>query len=365
MIEVPALVTSVLAGPAFELKVSVSSWRGGELLAAEVPIAAASEEGDRAQRIPERVTFTVPRYDRGTVWAPGADVDHPLASNGQRLNVRLGVGTTTGVTEYFGRGWFLIDDVEADGDTVEVTAVGLLRLVDEARLVAPYQPSGTLGSTLRGLIEPGLTVDLTDAPSDRAVPAGINYDEDRLGAVLELVDAWAAEAVVTEAGYLAVEPAAAPTVAVASISNTGAGAVITRTTGTSTRDQGFNVVVARGTAADGGQVQGQAYDTVSNRAYGTSWSPYAVPYFFASPLLTTNAQCEAAARTVLARLLRGAGAEFTVEMVPNPTLQLGDPLQLTSEDFAGLVTIERLTLPYRAAGGDRRQTLVVREVVSL
>jgi hypothetical protein len=364
VIEVPALVTDVLAGPGFVLLPSVSSWRGGQLLAAEVPIAAASEESDRSQRIPERVTFTVPRYDGGTVWAPAGDVDHPLAANGQLLNVRLGVGTTAGVIEYFGRGWFLIDDVEADGDTVEVTTVGLLRLVDEARLVAPFQPSGTLGSTLRGLIEPGLTVDLTDAPTDRAVPTtGINYDEDRLGAVLELIDAWAAEATVTEAGVLAVEPATVPTAAVATITNTGSGATIIRTSGSSSRENGFNVVVARGTAADGGQVQGQAYDTTSNRAYGTAWSPYPVPYFFASPLLTTNAQCEAAARTVLNRLLRGAGAEFTVEMVPNPTLQVGDPLQLTSDDFEGLVTIERLTLPYRAAG-DRRQTLVVREVIA-
>lgn len=365
MIEVPQLVTDVLAGPGFQLVVSASSWRGGQLLAADVPIHAATEEVDRAQRIPERVTLTVPRYDGGTVWAPGADVDHPLAANGQQLAVRLGVGTTAGVVEYFGRGWFLIDDVESDGDTVDVTAVGLLKLIDEARLVAPYQPSGTLGSTLRGLIEPGLTVDLTDAPADRSVPTtGINYDEDRLGAVLELVDAWAAEATVTELGTLAVEPAAIPTTPVATISESGSGAVIMRVIGSSSREQGFNVVVARGTASDGGQVQGQAYDTVSNRAYGTAWSPYPVPYFFASPLLTSNAQCEAAARTVLSRLLRGAGAEWIIEMVPNPTLQVGDPLQLVAEEFEGLVTIERSMLPYRTSG-DRRQVLTVREVISL
>lgn len=363
MIEVPPLVTDVLAGPAFQLLVSVSSWRDGELLATDVPIAAALEEGDRGQRVPERVTLTVPRYDRGETWAPGQDAGHPLAANGQRLNVRLGVGTSAGLVEYFGRGWFLIDAAEADGDTVEVTAVGLLRLVDEARLVAPYQPTGTLGSTLRGLIEPGLTVDLTDAPTDRSVPTGINYDEDRLGAVLELVDAWAAEATVTEAGYLAIEPAAVPTVAVASVSDSGSAASIVRCTGSSSRDQGFNVVVARGTASDGGQVQGQAYDTTSNRAYGSPWSPYPVPYFFASPLLTTNAMCEAAARTVLARLQRGAGAEFTVEMVPNPTLQVGDALLLITDDFEGLVTIERLQLPYRTSA-DRRQVLTVREVVA-
>jgi hypothetical protein len=364
VIDASDLVTTVLAGPAFQLTVSVSSWRDGTLLAADVPVVAAAEEGDRSLRVPERVTFTVPREMGGVSWAPHGDVEHPLASNGQRLSVKLGVGTTAGQLEYVQRGWFLIDSADVSGDSVEVVAVGLLHLVDEARLVTPYQPSGTLSTTLRGLIEPGLSVDLTDAPTDRAVPAGVNYDEDRLGAVLELADAWAAELVVTEGGYVAVEPSATPSAAVATLSDSGSAAVVIRQTGSSSRDGGFNVVVARGTAADGGQVQAVAYDTSSPRAYGSAWSPYAVPYFFSSPLLTSLSDCSAAAKTVLRRLLRGAGAEYTIEMVPNPLLQCGDPVTLATARFSGLATIEKLTLPYRISSGDHRQSLVVREVIA-
>lgn len=366
MITVPATVTDVLAGSAFRLSVSVSSWLGGDLLAADVPVAAAAEEGDRSLRIPERVTFTVPRVDAGTNWAPGREADHPLAANGQRLAVKIGVGTTAGVIEAFTRGWFRILSSEAAGGTVSVVAENLLAMVDEARLVTPYQPSGTIVSTLRGLLEPGLSVDVTDAPTDRAVPAAgtVNYDEDRLGAVLELIDAWAADLSVSNDGFLVVSASSTPTVAVATLADSGDGAVVIRSTGSSSREGGFNAVVARGTASDGGQLQAVAYDTTSNRAYQSNWSPYVVPYFFASPLLSTRAQCEAAAQTVLRRLLRQAGAEFTVEMVPNPVLQLGDAVQVSTADFSGLCTIERLSLPYRIDQGDHRQTLTVREVVA-
>jgi hypothetical protein len=364
MIEVPSIVSDVLAGSAFQLSVSVSSWLGGDLLAADVPIAAATEEGDRSLRVPERVSFTVPQWVDGFNWSPAGVTDHPLASNGQRLAVKIGVGTTAGITEAFGRGWFRISSAEAADGIVTVIAENLLATADEARLVTPFQPSGTLASSLRGLLEPGLPVDLGGAPADRAVPAGINYDEDRLGAVLELIDAWAADLTVSEDGFLVVTPSATPTVAVATLTDSGPDATVIRATGSSSRDGGFNVVVVRGTASDGAQLQSVVYDTTSNRAFGGSWSPYPVPYFYASPLLTTRAQCEAAATTVLRRLLRNAGAQFTIDTVPNPTLQLGDAVQVDTADFSGLCTIERLTLPYRVSSGDHRETLIVREVIS-
>jgi hypothetical protein len=358
------MVSAVLGGPSLVLEVSVSSWRAGALLAADVPIVAASEESDRATRVPERVTFTVPARDGGVDWSPDGNEDHPLASNGQRLNVKIGVGTAAGAVEYFTRGWFLIDEAERDGDTVNVTAVGLLSLVDEARLVTPYQPAGTIGATLRGLLEPGLSIDLTDAPTDRAVPAGINYDEDRLGAVLEIVDAWAGELAVTEAGFVAVTASATPTVAVATLADHGPGAVVIKPTGGSSRAGGFNTVVARGTAPDGGQLQAVVYDLTSSHRITGAWSPYPVPYFYASPLLTTLAQCNAAAATVLRRLRRTAGAAYTVDMVPDPTLQLGDAVLLDTDLFTGLCTIERLTLPYRVASGSFVETMTVRQVIA-
>lgn len=355
MITLSAAATSVLTR-SHQVYLAVDSWLGGRLLAADIPVTAASEETDRTIRVPERVTFTVPRRDRGVSWSPVGD-DHPLRAAGQRLRVRLGIGLANGSIEWFQRGWFLIHDSAVDGDTVTVNAVGLLALIDEARLVSPFQPTGTLVSTLRALVEPALTVAVDTALTDRAVPSGINYDEDRLGAVLELLDAWPADASINPDGVLAVTTATPSTVPVLSITN-GAGGTIVTDAGSSTREGASTVVVARGTAPDGGQIQGTAFQTGGPTANGGPFNPLPVPFFYQSPLLTTVLQCQAAATTVQTRRQRLTARQFTVDMVPHPGLQGGDVVALTTSDVTALpCSVEALTLPYVASGGAQRLTL--------
>ena len=342
----------------YRVHLVVESWLGDELLSDAVPVDSAGEETDRSLTVPERVTLTVPRRYRGESWSPVA-VDHPLAANGQRLRVQLGVELAGGEVEWLQRGWFLIQASVVDGDDVSVEAVGLLALVEEARLISPYQPSGSLVSTIRGLVEPALTVVVDPALTDRSVPSGINYDEDRLGAVLELLDAWPADAYVHEDGYLSVVPAVQSTTPVMDLYD-GQGGTAIKASGGSSRDGAASVVVARGTAADGGQVQGLAYDYSSPQRLGGPFNPLPVPFFFESPLLTTVGQCTAAAGTILNRRLRETSVEFTVEMVPHPALQVGDVVDISTEDRPNVVcSIEALSLPYTADGS---QTLTVRSL---
>lgn len=336
MITLSDRATSALTR-SYRPSLSVSSWRGGELLAEDVPVQDASEEGDRSGRVPERVTLSVPRHDRGVDWSPGEDEEHPLAANGQRLHVTLGVEG-----EVFARGRFLIVRSAPQDDVVDVECQGLLRLVDEARLISPYQPTGTMASTLRGLVEPALSIIVDPLLVDRAVPTGINMDEDRLGAVLELLDAWGADAYVTPDGYLAVGPATQSLIPVLTLTS-GTGTVVT-SIGTSTREGAYNAVVARGTASDGGQVQGVAYDLTAAgpKRYGGPFNPLPVPFFFPSPLLTTVQECGTAAATVLARLQRRASRELLVTLVPHPGIQLGDVISVDGT----VCSVEGLTLPY-------------------
>jgi len=330
----------------YVLRVRAESWLGGELLADDVPIAAAYEEGDRSQRVPETLTITVPRLDRGTRWTPTTP-DHPLAANGQRLRVQLGVDIGQGETEWLQRGWFLVQDTPPPvGDTISLFAVGLLALVDEARLVSPFQPTGTFVSTLRALVEPALTVDVSGAPADRSVPAGMNWDEDRLAAVGELLDAWPAEAAVDAHGVLVVTAVADPGAAVLELTDRAGGTVI-RASGGSSRDGGVNAVVARGTAPDGGIIQAVQYDTVGPKAYGGPFNPLPVPELFYSPLLTTVPQCAAAAATIIRRRQREQATTLEVDAVPHPGVQLGDPVTVTTDDYAAAPgTVESYRLPY-------------------
>jgi hypothetical protein len=349
MIEVSDTVRAVIDSGTFTYDVKVSSWLGDELLADDIPIDDAAEESDRSLNVPERVRFTVPKRDRGTSWVPAAE-DSPLAANGQTLKVSLGVGKGRGIdgVEWFQRGEFLILSAEEGDETVEVTAAGLLYLAAEAGFVAPFQPSGTIGGTLRALVEPAVQVNLDSAPTDRSVPAAITWD-DRIGAVYELLDAWPAVPRMNEQGYLEVLPDVTPTVAVRSFTNAAGGTVVS-SVGTSTREGGFNVVVATGNAVDGTEVRGQAYVTEGPWAYpGGAANPLPVPFGYASPLLTTQAQCVAAARTVLNRKLRQAILRrFTVTAVLDPTIQLGDAVSITDDEVTDLLcTVERIVLPYR------------------
>lgn len=339
---------------------AVESWLGGQLLAADIPVDAATEETDRSLRVPERVSFAIPRADRGVAWSPIRD-EHPLAANGQTLRVKIGVGLDLNTVEWFQRGVFLIQDSVAEEDTVTVNTVGLLTYIDEARLVSPFQPTGTLVSTLRALIEPALTVVVDAALVDRSVPAAINFDEDRLGAVMELLDAWPADAYVDPAGFLQVTGSVQSGTPVLALTD-GAGGTVITASGSSTREGAANVVVARGTASDGGQIQAVAYDTTGGpKSYASAFNALPVPRFFASPLLTTLAQCDAAAATMLTRLRRATGREFAVSMVPHPGMQVGDVVTIDTADYRGLVcTVEALTLPYLADGGP--MTITVRAV---
>lgn len=352
---------AILASRSFKYYVRASSWLGDRLLHDDVPIASGGEETDRSLKVPDRVTLGVPRKVDGFDWSPIGD-EHPLTANGQQLHIELGVGLDSDRIDWVGRGWFIITESGANGDQVDVTLVGRLSFIDEARLISPYQPTGSLVDTLRGLVEPGLYVYIDPALTDRSVPGGINYDEDRLEAVLELLDAWPAAAYVNSWGFYNVQPAGFLEAQDAAFSLTdGLGGTIITTTAASSRDGGFDCVVARGTAIDGGQVQGVAYNLEGPKSFGGTFNPLPVPYFFSSPLLTTVDECTDAAETVLARLRRESAQQFEVVQVPNPAIQVGDVVTVTTDAFTDLrCSVEYLTLPYTASGG--AQTLRVRSL---
>jgi hypothetical protein len=332
----------------FTMSVRAESWRDGDLLAADIPVADGSEDRDRSLAVPERISLTVPRRDRGYTWDPGADPDHPLAAYGQQLHISYGVDIGGGDFEWIDRGWFLITETSSDDTTVTVTAQGLLTWVDEAKFVAPFQPSGTLASTIRSLVEPALTVNFDGTLVDRSVPVGMQWDSDRLGGLTEVLDAWAADAYVTEDGVLLVEPVSDDGTPVLSLTD-GHGGTVMHWQGSSSRDGAFNCVVAQGEDASGNQLQGVAYDrnSASPFMFGGPFNPLAVPYTYSSPLMTTVDQCRKGAAAKLLQLRRTTSRRLAVTMVPHPGLMAGDIISATG---AGLTNapcaIETLTLPY-------------------
>lgn len=334
----------------YTMDVRAESWLDGQLIADNIPIADGSESRDRSLAVPEQISLTVPRRDQGFDWDPGTDPEHPLAAYGQMLRIDFGVDVG-GQFEWINRGWFLITESSTDGDTVSVNAQGLLTLIDEAKLISPFQPSSTdtLGTIIRGLIEPALTVSFDGSLTDRTPPLGMQWDTDRLAAVTEVLNAWGAEASVTADGYLFVEPVSDTGSPVLAITDDRATGTVVRWQGSTSRDGAFNVVVAQGEDSNGNQLQGVAYDGAGDSPYryGGPFSPLPVPYNYQSSLLTTVAQCRTAAAAQLKLLRRQAFRKLAVTMVPHPGLIPGDIVSVTG---AGLTNascvIEALSLPY-------------------
>ncbi|MFI6560404.1 hypothetical protein [Streptomyces sp. NPDC050534] len=332
------------------MSMRAESWLDGQLIADNIPIADGSESRDRSLAVPEQISLTVPRRDQGFDWDPGTDPAHPLAAFGQMLRIDYGVDVG-GQFEWINRGWFLITDSSTDDATVTVNCQGLLTLIDEADLVAPFQPSSTdtLASVIRALVEPALTCMFDGTLIDRAVPLGMQWDSDRLAAVTEVLDAWAADSYVTEDGFLFIEPvtdSGSPVLTITDDRDTG---TVVRWQGATTRDGAFNCVVAQGEDSNGNQIQGVAYDGLGDSPYryGGPFNPLPVPYTYQSSLLTTVAQCRTAAQAKLTMLRRQAFRKLDVTLVPHPGLVPGDIVAVTG---AGLTSapcvIETMSLPY-------------------
>lgn len=100
-----------------------------------------------------------------------------------------------------------------------------------------------------------------------------------------------------------------------------------------------NVIVARGEAQDGSvPVQAVAVDSdPSSPTYagtGPGTSPYGrVTEFFASPLLETESQAQAAADTILSGKV-GAGATHTMVRPYDPTISAGDVVSFNGSAYA-------------------------------
>lgn len=372
MIQVSEQLWDVLEDRTYRMTCAITVTYGGQILLDECPVISGQEEFDATLRVPERVTITVPRLVDGVDLTPVA-ADSPFAPYGQRLHVKLGIGVGLHI-EWINRGEYLIQSTRIDGDRIVITAVGLLALIDEARLAVPWTPSGTLTTSLRKLVEPALTVVVDPAVTalDRTVPASLTQDEDRLQAMLDLLDAWPARAQVAAAGHLAVLPDNyypqatvlqrwnfVDSAAVQDAAN------IIEVSGNISRDGLYNTVVARGVGDSGAQITGVVTDrTPGGPTSRTSpFNPLPVPYFYYSPLMSTHQQCLDAAAAILRRTAATAAQRLEATCIPDPRIQGNDTVDYRAERYTDRdipCVVERLVMPYTADSGP--MTVVLREL---
>jgi hypothetical protein len=342
--------------------VNAQSLRSTTVLADDVPISTGTLSYSRDQTIPESLDFIVPSYDGDIDWNPVSN-SHPLSTTGQQILLRIGI-YVNGVPEWLQQGWFPIIGTKSTNTTVAVSCRGLLNLIDEAKFTAPFTPSNSFNTTIRKLVEPAITCLFDPLLTDRSIPIGMHWDEDRLQALNEVLDAWPADAEVTEDGYLYVHvPVDESTLtSVWSLTDDSVTGTIIDWTGETSRSNSYNAVVARGEDSNGNQIQAVVYDTDRFSAtyrFG-DFSVFPVPYLYSSALLTTIDQCRLTAQNILARKKRSESRKLSFQCVPNPALRLGDAVSVTSSRLGFtdlLATIESYSLPLSPSDGAMSGTL--------
>lgn len=344
-----------------------------------VPILSGSITFDASTNARRRATIVVPLVDEdGTVWAPGADPDHPLAPLGQTLTIHTGLYHDTGEEEFMNLGDLLVDatDVDEVEGTVTVTCIDRWAKVEAARMGENWAHEVNRGwrytefATALGRSNLGygaglwnLNVEVYPPPqflglSDVQMQGRIECptESSRTEAIRKLCDLWSASAYYDDSGRMTFAKAiTAPAAkAVWTVEN---GKTLVNRGYAAARTRIYNVVYASAYDATTGERTAGSGAYYSTGPYAVSGSMGYVPRWFGSTLLRTQAECERVAQTILARGTVYARTE-TVECVPNPALELNDTVDVVSDRggrFRGLVAA--IKLPLTAAGGPMELTV--------
>lgn len=347
----------------------VSSWLGGRLLAADVPVVSGRMVWRGDADVPESVTLRVPRYApaRGESllrdWRPGSDTEHPLAGYGQTLDISVVVtSAATGVETATRLGRVLVDDWDGD-DEIEVHASGLLTHTVTSRLTSPVQPVGSLASEARRLVPAGMGVSIDPALVDRACPRAMVWSAERRKALGEIADAWPALIRSDAWGQVVFRPPLPEVPVPLYTLRDGERGTLVGAPRSFTRDGAYNEVVARSSAPGVEGVQAVAQVTSGPMAVG---GPYGVvTKEWASPLIETIPQAAASARTMLANSQRPATI-LPVTCAPDPRYELDDPVQIVRDGGSFDRDAERywgwvvgVDLPLTVNDGDMRLDIAI------
>lgn len=402
MIDISEKLEGILSGYSYRAYYRLQSWLAEEVLAEDIPAVNVVEEQDASLRVPERLTFEVPLEAEGVSWVP-TSFNSPLGCYGQRVLAQVGVDVGNGLVEWLNRGIFLIESAETDGNSIQVECLGLMQLLDEAELATEFQPTAgaTFGQTIQQLVEPGITVEMDEAPASKKIPkSAVTWSDNRLDDLYTILEAWPARASITVEGHLEIakvygNPVATDAVfdfsdgeavvdpgttsdfysdtytdvyGTASASSTTIVGTVMTYSANITRDGAYNAVIAIGQYDDDrGSLSGlpivhTALDTDPDSPYSLlgNFSPYLVPYKYDSPLLNEHTETLLAAYSKLRDLRLKASRTVRIEAVPHPALQLGDVVQVTSARLGLLNELGRIDafrLPYSADQGSMEVTV--------
>ncbi|MEU7096050.1 DUF5047 domain-containing protein [Kitasatospora aureofaciens] len=377
MQSVSARFLTALRGP-YNYVVTADLWYSRALVVSNLPIVDGSISVDRTSKVRRSGTVTIGDPTFFPTFA-----NSPLAPYGAELNVKWGIAYPDGTTERISLGWFRIQDVsqetapaQSSGALPVVTFMDRSQAVDDASFVDPIDRSGwDVKPLLTHLVQDVVSyagVSFASGLTSGTVPGGTVFDGSRWDAVTACAGYLNADAYFDVTGNVTVVPvpvlsqstptsaavwtmdASTPAAVAAGASSSG---VLVSAKRTVSRAGVYNCVAAYGASTGSGSPPtGYACDTDPRSPtyfgpspnYGnpaTSSNFGAQVYRYTNNLLTTPAQCAAAAQTQLANFL-GLARSLSFTVCPNPALEAGDIIQVIYPDGkAELHLLDSFTIP--------------------
>jgi hypothetical protein len=341
-----------------EIRVYAAAITSASGVVDNLPVTSGSVVSDASSQVRRTATVGI---GQSALWP-----DDPLSilsPIGSELLVSYGIVLQSGQVEYLqlirGPITRAQRQVPASGndDALTVTVADRSSKVAEARFDAPTQTisGATTVSEISRLITAVLpNVTVTDQTGSTKVAPQIEMDRERWSdGVEKLADSIGAEVFATPEGNFVIRTE--PTVANAPVwtLEAGDGGVLVGEDAEFSRDLTYNRVVAIGQRLDGiPPVYAVASDTNPNSPTYIS-GPFGIKTrFYSSPLLTTVAQCESAAASMLARVT-GHHLNVSFSTVCNPALEAGDVIRLLYDGRDEVHIIDRVEIPLRP--GDVQQ----------
>ena len=311
----------------------------------DLAVERLSYEASEGRLVRGKISLTIAdwltRSEAAALLAPSlADLVVTIYLGG--VGMDLGTFRITSASRSRGHAW-----------TVEADDYG--RVLVDSRLVRPVSVGvGTnvlaAMSTLVTAGVPGMITSTSGAPGSVTTAADLVFERDRGQALEDLATSIGCEWYVSASNQVIVRTV--PKVNAATPDWTidpGPTGVLTDVGEVWSTDRLYNAVVASGTEAASG-VSAVVYQTTGPYAWS---STFRRPRFYSSPSITTAAQAETAARSILARspiLSEG----ITVSSVVNPALEVGDQVLVK-------IPAESFLLP---GGGVEMTTTDVRRIVT-
>lgn len=334
----------------------------------ELTILTGDVQFDAKAQIRSTLTLTVD--GTGLFPRPGRLYER-LAPYRTEIFVRRGLDYGGGQIEYVGLGYYRLDSVEQDeapDGPIRLAASDRMANIVDARLTQPKQfdTTWTYGEVVEFMVETAnsfaVQFDWDDtAVRDATLGRTVLAEEDRYGFLDELITSLGKIWFWDHRGVLVIKDAPSADEPVWEC-DSGAGGVLVSMGRDLSREGVYNGVVATGEAFDvETPVRGLVVD--DNYLSPTYW--YGgfgkIPRFYSSPFITTSAQALSAAESILRQNL---GLPYAVDFanVPNPALEVWDPIRITLHDKEELHIIETLSIPLDPAqvqtGTTREQTTV-------